>query len=155
MEAGSRAVHALTQLRILEQALRGKRARPSKEVQFVKTYHLESEENITPVVLTDGIKIQRSRNRWKASRTTEKLANWDHQIQMMMAPLVRQTPSSGRATFRMEVCRSTGTLQSAQRSGASQIPSHSHPGHSILWRPKNATAARGCWRTRRGEHTRS
>ena len=77
-----------------------------------------------------------------------------NQIQMMVAPLVRQTPSCTRATIRREVCRSTGTLQSAKSSGTSQIPSRSHLGQSILWRPKNATAARGCWRTRRGEHTR-
>ena len=38
MEAGSRAVHALTQLSIREQALRGKRARPSKEEQLLKAY---------------------------------------------------------------------------------------------------------------------
>ena len=71
MDAVSRDVHALTQLRIREQAPRGKRARPSKEGQLLKTYQLKSEEYITPVVRTDRIHIPRSRNRWKAGRTTE------------------------------------------------------------------------------------
>ena len=147
MEAGSREVHAFTQLRISEQALRGKRARPSKEGQFVKAYQLKSEEYITPVVRTDG----RSMHRWKAGRATEKLANWDHQIQMMMAPLARQPPSSTRATIRRDACRSTGTLQSAKSTRTSQTPSHSHTGQS--------TEAKECHcSTRllaRGEHTRS
>ena len=42
MEAGSRAVHAFTQLRIREQALRGKRARPSEEEQLLKACQLKS-----------------------------------------------------------------------------------------------------------------